>query len=79
MLDKAKLLMAEQFKQYGMPVPENDELAQTAKRVLSNKEEARRLLDEVYNDKLVAFIREKASVNEKSVSYDEFVQLASQA
>lgn len=79
LIEKAKSLMSAQYAQYGMPTPEDEELTQSARKVLGNKEEARRVMDMVYDDKLVAFIRENATVNEKSVSFDEFVKLASEA
>lgn len=79
LIEKTKGIMAAQYSQYGMPTPDDDELTETARKVLGNQEEARRVMDMVYDDKLVAFIRENATVNEKSVSYDEFVKLASEA
>jgi trigger factor len=72
-----KNMMANQYAQYGIPAPEDQELTQTALKVLSNKDESRKIYDMLYDEKLVAYIRENATVNEKEVSYDAFVEMAS--
>jgi trigger factor len=78
-VDLAKDLMAGQFAQYGIPAPEDAELTQSAMRVLSNEDEARKIYDMLYDKKLLEYIRTAATVNEKKVSYDAFVELASKA
>ncbi len=72
-------MMASQYAQYGMPAPEEPELRETAMRVLSNQDESRKVYDMLYDEKLVEYIRENATVKEKSVSYDEFVEMANKA
>lgn len=72
-----KNMLANQYAQYGIPAPEDQELTQTALKVLSNQDEARKIYDMLYDEKLVAYIRENATVNEKEVSYDAFVEMAS--
>lgn len=72
-------LMASQYAQYGMPAPEEAELRETAMRVLANQDESRKVYDMLYDEKLVEYIRENATVKEKSVSYDEFVDMANKA
>lgn len=78
-IDRTKELMASQYAQYGMPVPEDEELKQTALRVLSNQDESRKVYDMLYDEKLIAYIRENATVKEKPVTYDEFVEMANKA
>ena len=72
-------LMAGQYAQYGMPAPEEEELKQTALRVLANEDESRKVFDMLYDEKLVAYIRENATVKEKPVTYDEIAEMASKA
>ncbi len=74
-----KNLLASQYAQYGMPAPEDGELTKSAMKVLSKQEEARKIYDMLYDDKLVAYIRENATVNEKEVSYDTFAEMAAKA
>ena len=78
-IERTKQLMASQYAQYGMPAPEDEELKQTALRVLANQDESRKVYDMLYDEKLIAYIRENASVKEKPVSYDAFVEMASKA
>lgn len=72
-------MMASQYAQYGMPAPEEQELKETALRVLANQDESRKVFDMLYDEKLVAYIRETATVKEKPVTYDEIAEMASQA
>ncbi len=76
-ISTTKNILAGQYAQYGMPAPEDDELTQSALKVLSNQDESRKIYDMLYDDKLVAYIRENATVTESEVSYDEFVKKAS--
>lgn len=74
---KAKDLMANQYAQYGMPVPEDKELTESAMKVLANQDEGRKVYDMVYDEKLIDYVRATASVKDKDVTYDKFVELAS--
>ena len=78
-VDRTKQLMISQYAQYGMPAPDEEELKQTALRVLSNQDESRKVYDMLYDEKLIAYIRENATVKEKPVTYDEFVEMANKA
>lgn len=77
-IERTKELMAQQYAQYGIPRPDDDELLNTAMRVLSNKDESRRVFDMLYDEKLIAFIREHATVNEKPLTYEEISAKAAQ-
>ncbi len=77
-VEKTKTLLASQYAQYGMPAPEDKELTEGAMKVLSNQDEGRKVYDMIYDEKLVDFVRNNASVKDKEVSYDKFVELASQ-
>lgn len=72
-------MMASQYAQYGMPAPEEEELKETALRVLANEDESRKVFDMLYDEKLVTYIRESATVKEKPVTYEEIAEMASQA
>jgi len=76
-VNATKNLLVGQYMQYSMPAPEDAELTQSALKVLSNQDEARKIYDMLYDEKLVAYIRENATVTESEVSYDEFVKKAS--
>ena len=74
---KTKELLAANYAQYGMPAPEDKELEESAKRVLANQDEARKIYDMLYDEKLNSYVKENASVKEKEVSFDKFVEMAS--
>ncbi|MFT5858934.1 MAG: trigger factor [Flavobacteriaceae bacterium] len=71
-----KGLLVSNYAQYGMPAPEDKELTASAMEVLKNQEEANRVYEMLAEQKLTAFFKEAVKLNEKEVSYDEFVVLA---
>lgn len=77
-IDYTKSIVASNFRQYGMPVPEDDELAEYAKNALKNQEEVRKIYEQLYDIKLMEKIREVADIKEVSMPYDEFAEFAQQ-
>lgn len=75
MITEAKVLIAQQMKQYGQDTPEDKELEGIAHQVLSNKEEEKRLFEKLYADKLVGFYKESFKLEESEVTFDEFVAM----
>ncbi|MDT0686247.1 trigger factor [Autumnicola psychrophila] len=69
-IDKIKVQMA----QFGQMDPSEKELDDIAARILSNQDEAKRLSEQVMNEKLLEFYKENMSFNEKEVTYEEFVK-----
>jgi trigger factor len=76
-LEFTKGLLVNQYAQYGLPAPEEKELTDAANRVLTNKEEANRVYDMIAEVKLTDYFKNTVKLNEKMVSYDEFVEIAS--
>ena len=76
-LEFTKGLLINQYAQYGLPSPEEKELTDAANRVLSNKDEASRIYDMIAEVKLTTYFKSTVKLNEKAVSYEEFVELAS--
>ena len=72
--EKAKEMIANNFKQYGQVVPE-DQLATYAANVLQKEDERRRLYDELYYDKIITLVKEKCKVEEKEIGYEAFVEM----
>ncbi len=71
-----KGLLVNNYAQYGMPAPEDEELTKSAMQVLQNKEEGSRIYDMLAEQKLTTFFKETVKLNEKAISYDEFVEMA---
>lgn len=71
-----KALVVNQMQQYGAPIPEDEELTQTAMRVLGNEDEARNIYQGLYDQKLLALYKENFKLKEKEIDYDKFVEIA---
>jgi trigger factor len=54
--------------------PGDKELDDIAARILSNQDEVKRMSEQLMNEKLLDFYKEKMSFEEKEVTYDEFVK-----
>jgi trigger factor len=70
----AKDRIKEQMAQFGQMNPEDKELEDIAKRVLSNQEEVKRLSEQLMNQKLLDLYKEKVNLEPKEVTYEEFVK-----
>lgn len=75
-IDATKKLIIEQFSKYDpTPMPE-EELTKTAQRVLSNKEEAKKIYEKLYGEKVLTLFKTKFTVENKELSYDDFFKKA---
>ena len=74
-----KELLSGQYAQYGMMVPDDEEMNKYSQNVLSNQEEARKIYDSLYDQKVLSFLKDNVKIAEKEVSYDDFVKIASKA
>jgi trigger factor len=70
----AKEKIKEQMAQFGQMNPGDKELDDIAARILSNQDEVKRMSEQLMNEKLLGFYKEKMSFEEKEVTYDEFVK-----
>ncbi len=75
-MQKAKDMIAANFKQFGQEIPAA-ELDNYAATVLAKQEERQRMYNELYSDKILDLVTEKCKLEPKEVTYDEFVKLAS--
>lgn len=75
-LNFAKGLAFQQFAQYGMTNMDDETLTSYAKRILENKDYGRRIREDVANRKLFNVIKVLVTLDEKTVSLDEFKKLA---
>lgn len=76
-LEYTKGLLVNQYAQYGIPAPEDQELTASAIQVLSNKDESARVYDMIAESRLTEYFKNTVKLNDKYVSYDEFVEIAS--
>ena len=64
----------EQMAQFGQMNPSEKELDDIAARVLSNQDEVKRLSEQLMNEKLLNFYKENIKLEEKEVTYEDFVK-----
>jgi trigger factor len=76
LVNMAKNYIVSQYAQYGLPAPQDENLDAQAKQILSNQEESRRMYEILLEQKIIAYLKEKVKINEKKVSYDDFVKAA---
>ncbi len=69
-------LIKEQMAQFGQMDPSEEEINNIVLRVLSNQEEAKRISEQLMNDKILKFFAENVSVQTKEVNYKDFVKEA---
>ena len=70
----AREMIRIQMAQFGQLNPTDKELDDIAARILSNQEEARRISEQLINQKLIALYKEKANLKVKEMTYEEFVK-----
>ena len=70
-----KMLLVQQMAGMGLPTNNDDELTETANRVLQNEEEARNIYMMMYDTKLMSLYKDSFKLKEKEVGYDDFVKL----
>ena len=76
LLDYAKAVAYQQFMQYGMTNMDDETLTNYARRILEDKNYGRRMREDLADRKLFNAIRAKVTLDEKSVTLDEFKALA---
>jgi len=74
-LNYAKEVTMMQFMQYGLANIQEDQLDHYAKELLKREEERKKLTEKLYEDKVVAHIKELVKIVDKQVTADEFNKL----
>ena len=71
--ENAKELIIAQMAQFGQANPEDKQVEEIVGRVLSNQEEVKRMSEQMMSQKLLAYYKDTAKLEEKEVTFDEFV------
>ncbi len=77
--EEAKKSAAAQFAYYGIPKVDDETLSNYANNILSNKEENRKIYEKLFENKVVNAVLDQITVNEQSVSAEDFGKLAQEA
>jgi len=79
MEEHVKELLRQNFRKYNPDrEPEEAELANTARSILKKEDEAKKILDNMYYDRLMTLYRSKFTIEPKEISYEEFMALGQQ-
>jgi trigger factor len=62
------------MKQYGQVIPEDKELDGIIARVMSNKDEIKRLTEQLTSKRMLDFFKENFNYKIKKVTYDEYIK-----
>lgn len=73
---EAKALAQAQFAQYGMPSVPDEMLADYAGKILTDKNQAQKIYEKLFEAKVVEAVKSKVKVTEKAVSADDFAKMA---
>ena len=73
---EAKEFAKAQFAQYGMPSAPEEMIENFSKQILSNKEQAQKIYEKLYELKVVEYVKSQVKVTNKSVSAEDFAKLA---
>lgn len=71
-MEHVRGLILDQARRYGAPELSGDELEKTVKQVLSKEEEVKKIYDRLYGAKVMQLFKQKFTIEEKEVPYDEF-------
>jgi trigger factor len=74
-LQYAKSYLASAYARYGLPPMEETELTQNAMRLLANKEDSKRIYDDLAYRKVLDYLKANVPLDIKEYVYDEFVKL----
>lgn len=72
--DFAKEMIKVQMAQFGQMDPQDKELEDIAARILSNKDEVKRLSEQLMSQKLLELYKKEANIKVKEITYDDFVK-----
>ena len=72
----SKQMISNQMAQYGQTNPDKKELESISKRILSNKDEQKRLYDQLLSEKLLKLYKKNLKFKKVKVSYKEFIEMA---
>jgi trigger factor len=66
------------MQQYGQSVTDEKNIEQTVARVISNKDEVKRLTERLSGERILNFFKENISYKSKKLNYDQFIKEAYQ-
>jgi trigger factor len=78
LLEHTKKMVAFQMKQYGQPSTDEKQLLDISENILKNDDERNTISDQLFVERTLVIYKEIFKLKNKSISYDDFVKLASE-
>lgn len=75
-IESTKQMILEQFGKYDPTPMDAEALNSTTQRVLSNKEEAKKIYEKLYGEKIMNLFKSKFTLENQELSYDDFFKNA---
>ncbi len=79
MLEQAKGIAYQQFAQYGITNMDEETITEHAKRILATREYYRRIYENAQTNMLYGAIRNAVTIDDQTVTFDQFKKLAAEA
>ena len=73
-----KDLVKRQMQQYGQANTDDKQLSDIAENILKNEDERKKISNQLFDEKTLIIYKDLFKLNQKSISYDEFVKLATE-
>jgi trigger factor len=77
-VDYTKSLIRKQFARFNQNEMDEQELNNTAQRVLGDEKESRRLFEKLYDEKLMTLFKASFTVTDKEISEEDFYKLSAE-
>ncbi|MFM9986259.1 MAG: trigger factor [Flavobacteriales bacterium] len=71
--EHVKSILRDRYAQYGLPEMEAEHMDEMAKRALGNKEEEKQVYDFLFEEKMMAVVKENCTIEEMTISLDDFI------
>ena len=78
LINFTKEIVKKQMQQYGQAVSDDKQIADIAENILKNEDERKRISNQLFDEKTLVIYKELFKLNQKSISYDDFVKLATE-
>ena len=78
LVDFTKKLVKRQMQQYGQSSANEKDLADIAENILKNDDERKKISNQLFDEKTLIVYKASFKLKEKTVSYDDFIKLATE-
>ena len=78
LINFTKEIVKKQMQQYGQAISDDKQIADIAENILKKEDERKRISNQLFDEKTLVIYKELFKLNQKSISYDDFVKLATE-